>query len=167
MKAAFIKAAAARIHTGPGRLLPKVAVLIAVIGAIAYGAPVTIFWDDFQGDLPGTDPGPPPVGQPWQISEISADGVSVSPDVFDPANSVLEFGRYRNRAVVPFSADDRQRIEAAQNAALSFDYFGFSSTGYSHYFDVGGYDGATGDPAFFVRILPQPSQGLSGVHDVY
>lgn len=155
---------------GVGRLvtLPNVAVLVATLATIAYGGQITIFWDDFENHVPGSNPGDPPIGEPWQIAEADPDGIDVRPDGLDPPSHVLYFGRYRNTALAPFSALDRQRIALERNATIRFDYFGFTGRPrYSQYFDVGAYDPVSGVPAFVIRISPQENPGSGRLHDVH
>ncbi len=145
----------------------KTAMVVVALAAIAYGGQVTIFEDDFQRYGPGIDPGEPPIGEPWQISETAEDSVAVAVDRNDDQNHVLEFGRHRNLAVVPFSAFDRQRMETFGNVSIGFDYFGMSKDGFSNYFDVAGYDPVSGDPAFFFRFDAPEIADSGGLHDVY
>lgn len=143
--------------------LPKVLIVVAALGAIAYGGQVTIFQDDFNGYAPGTNPS----GPSWQINEAVSGGISIVIDEQLPTNHLLAFGSQRNSAVLLIDKDDQARIAAAQNATLSFDYVGYSTAGFSHYFDIGGYDPITGDPAFFLRFDPQQTAGAEGWHDVF
>ena len=166
MKTTFAKAAVSRIGIGAIVTSLKAALVIGALGGTAEAGPVTIFWDDFESYALGSNPNSPPIGEPWQVSEVVPDGIDVALDMADPNNNVLWFGPYRNTAVAPFSAVDRQRIALAQNLTVSFDYYGISSGGYSNYFDVGGYDGLSGDPAFLIRIAPQENAAGSGLHNV-
>jgi len=145
-------------------ILLKAAALIVAIGTIACAAPVTIFWDDFEDDTTGGNPNAPPIGEPWQISEVAQDGINVGVDRSDPLGNVLRFGRYRNIAVAPFSAIDVQRLQTFQNATVSFDYYGLSTGDFGHFFDVGGFDGISDNPAFLIRIDPRKDLGQ---HDLY
>ncbi|MBN2473446.1 MAG: hypothetical protein JXB62_02470 [Pirellulales bacterium] len=146
---------------------PKVAVLIVVFSALTYGAQIPIYLDDFENCAPGTNPTLPAVGEPWQISEPDPGGIGVLMDPLTANNLTMGFFHYRNIAVAPFSAENRQRLALAGNATIRFDYTGFTSYGYSHYFDVGAYDPVSGDPAFLVRFAPQASPFLPGMHDVH
>ncbi len=154
MKTAWIVAAARSIPGGWPWTLPRVVVLIAALGTIAYGAQIPIFVDDFASYPRGSNPTTPPVGEPWQVSETFPDGIMV--------NGGLMFGPDRNTALAPFSAASRQLFATYRNATVSFDYYGMTRESVSQYFDVGGYDPLTGDPAFFVRM----SRGPGGLYDV-
>ena len=146
--------------------LPKTLIMMAALGAIALGGQVTIFEDDFNAYTSGDDPGVPLVGEPWQINEVASDGISIVADEDDPENYLLAFGVYRNSAIVPISTSDQELIKTAHNATMSFDYRGYLADGFSHYFDIGGYDAVTGDSAFFLRFAPQESLDGEGLHDV-
>ncbi len=145
-------------------ILLKAAGLMVAIGTLACAGPTTIFWDDFEDDVTGGNPNAPPIGEPWQISEVAKDGINVGVDMSDPLDNVLWFGRNRNMAVAPFSAIDVQRLQTFQNATVSFDYYGFFSGEYGHFFDVGGFDGISDNPAFLIRIDPRKD---AGHHDLY
>ena len=142
----------------------KAVALIVAIGTLACANPISIFWDDFEDDATKGNPNAPPIGEPWQISEVTNDGINVGVDMSDPSNNVLWFGRNRNTAVAPFSAIDIQRLQTAQNATVSFDYYGLSYGAYGHFFDIGGFDGINDNPAFLIRIDPQEDLGF---HDLY
>ena len=142
----------------------KAAALIVAFGTLAYAGQVTIFLDDFEDDVTGGNPNPPPIGEPWHISEVVGSGINVEAGVSDPLNNVLRFGPYRNMAVAPFSPIDVQRLRTLQNATVSFDYYGLSSSEYGHFFDIGGFDGISDNPAFMIRIDPQK---ILGFHDLY
>lgn len=161
MKAASSTPAGRRTCPGRPITLSKVALLTVLLGAIANGAQIPIFMDDFDAYPVGSNPDVPPVGEPWQITEPDPEGIAV-----DQSQRLL-FGVYRNTAVAPFSAAGRQLIRQRRNATVTFDYLGYAGLpGKSHYFDFGGYDPASGDPAFFLRVFPQENVGSAGLHDV-
>jgi len=142
------------------------ALLVGLLAVIASGDPITIFWDDFNSYTPGTNPGTPPIGQPWQIVEVAADSIQVLTDPLGASNRLLSLGRYRNTAILPFSAANQTAIQQAGQATLGFQYRGIANaSGYSCFFDVGGYAG--NDPAFFLRIQPEEVPGSGGLHDVF
>lgn len=143
----------------------RIALFVAGLAAITYGGQITVFSDNFDGYPIGSNPGTPAVGLPWQISEAAPEGISV---VSEPAGmgGALRFDRYRNQAVVPFSLASQSLISEEKNLSISFDYWGSSTGGYSHYFDISALDPISGDPAFFVRFSPQENVALPGLHDV-
>ena len=172
MKTIWMRMALKWAWIGWPMILPKVVLLVAVFGALTYAAQITIFQDDFESQhfpWPERNPGVPPIGEPWQISEVASDGIAVQGGLPYLDGLALRFGRYRNVAVAPFSVEHRQLIAAAQTVSVSFDYAGYSdeSGPYSHYFDVAGYDPVSGEAAFFVRFAPQQNLGSDGVHDVF
>lgn len=148
----------------PGQWLRVLAIVVA-LGAIAYGDQITVFWDDFQTQEVGTDPAAPPIGEAWRIDEIAANGIDIGNPLELPAENVLNFGQYRNTATAAIPALGQQAMAAAGNATVRFDYFGHSNNGYSQYFDVGGYN-PLGEPAFFLRFMPQVNVGQGSRHDV-
>jgi len=148
--------------------LPRVALLVVALSALTYGAQIQVFWDDFESYPAGDNPGVPPIGEPWQITEPATDGIQVWPNPAGQESLAMRFGRYRNVVVAPFSALDRQQIASAQTLTMSFDYTGFAepASPYTHYFDVAAYDPISGSEAFFVRFSPEENPGSGGLHDV-
>ena len=142
----------------------KAGVVAALLTAIVYGEPITIFRDDFTGDTPGSDPGPPPVGQPWQITKAASDGVQVAVDPLSSQNQVLAFGRYRNTATLPLSPTDQETIQQARAVTLAFQYLAAPASGPTGFFDIGGYAGSA--PTFFLRVQPDEIPGVPGMHSV-
>jgi hypothetical protein len=148
----------------PGQWLRVLAIVVA-LGAIAYGDQITVFWDDFQTQPVGADPAAPPIGEAWRINEIAANGIDVGNPLGLPAENVLNFGPYRNSATAAIPALGQQAMAAAGNATVRFDYFGHANNGYSQYFDIGGYN-PLGEPAFFLRFMPQVNVGVGSRHNV-
>jgi len=164
MIALVAKTLARRTILVAGKLVSlKGAWLLIALGTLAYGGPITIFFDDFQDDTVGGDPNAPPTGEPWQIFEPSQDGISVVASTSEPSDHVLLFGTMRNIAVAPFSAADVQSIQTLQNLTVSFDYEGRPSDNFGNYFDIGGYDGVGDNPGFLVRIDPRNNLGFHGL----
>lgn len=157
--------------TNSGRLvaIAMVAVLLVWPVTKAHGGITTLFWDDFEAQTVGTDPGMPRFGQPWGVSKVALDGLQVAIDPRAPAgaNQVLQFGSYRNTARLSFSSENQDLVRTNKNLTLKFQYYGYSLGGYVSTFDVSALDNNSGVPAFLVRIMPQPSLGSNVLHDVY
>ena len=165
MRRIFNKMSTLELLTDRTAKVLRIVLIVAGLAAIGYGGQITIFSDNFDGYLTGSNPGGPAVGMPWQISEAAPEGIAIDGDLSGTDNA-LWFNNYRNEAVAPFSVANQSLISQEKNFNVSFTYWGASTNGYSHYFDISALDPTSGAPAFFIRFSPQQNAGSAGLHDV-
>ena len=130
-------------------MLVALAALVALGSGAALAGPITVFQDDFEDQLAVTgtyptatlDPNPPPVGQPWQISETVATSVAVVHFPSDLTNAYLVHNKNAdNTAMAPLSFVNQGLVAAHKNVTLEFDYRAYTDGGNVPQFEIAGYN---------------------------